>query len=148
MRDVFGHVWHGALFLLLIGVGLFARRFDRRRAIRRAEKRSASPGSPDRILAGAIEKVSREVANRVTILETKIERRADGGPCDGNPQLFAFFIVDENAERQAPGRDGLTAQINEALRRELLLSGYFRLSHETLHVLVMSLKTYESPWWR
>ncbi len=98
------------------------------------------------LLQSAIDQVVKDFADRLPILRTIVDRLRPT-PCDPNPQLFVFFFVDEETERRSTCL-ALAKELDAAFRRALLLSNYFRNSHETVETLVMSEASYNSPWFR
>ncbi len=98
------------------------------------------------LLQSAIDQVVKDFADRLPILRTIVDRLRPT-PCDPNPQLFVFFFVDEETERWSTCL-ALAKELDAAFRRALLLSNYFRNSHETVETLVMSEASYNAPWFR
>jgi hypothetical protein len=106
----------------------------------------ATAESQQQLLQPAIDQVVKDFADRLPILRTTVERLRPT-PSDPNPQLFVFFFVDEETERSSTC-PAWAKELDAAFRRALLLSNYFRNSHETVETLVMSEATYKTPWFR
>jgi hypothetical protein len=132
----------GVMPLIIIGLVLFARWFDRRRLVARKRSLSAAKPSQAELLQATIDKVIKEFADRLVVLETELYRSPQR-----STELLVFFIVDAETER-SPQTAEIAADLDRAFRHDLLLSGYFRSSDETVSTLVMSRETYESPWFR
>jgi hypothetical protein len=102
--------------------------------------------SQQQLLQAAIDQVVKGFADRLPILRTMVDRLRPT-PCDPNPQLFVFFFVDEETERSSTCL-ALAKELDAAFRHTLLLSNYFRNSHETVETLVLSEASYNTPWFR
>jgi len=142
LQEIFDQMIPAASAVVVIALVVFANWFDRRRAAARAKE----PNPQDRLLRESIDNVIRDLADRITVVRTDVSRSPRGFTGDQEDRLLIVFLVDSETER-SPAFQDAAADVEAQIRRQLLLSGYFRYSSEVVSVLVISRWRYENTDW-
>jgi len=131
--------------VIVICLVLLARSFDQRRA--KDPERLAE--RENRLLQQSSEKITKQYTDRLPIAETII-RRFPAKPADVSQggSLEMWFIVESAETERSPATREVFKTLEDDLRRELLLSGYFRDSGEILTVQFASQENIERHGWK
>jgi hypothetical protein len=133
-----------ASLALLLAAFLIPEWHRRRQASSQVQREKELALRQDELLRKCVEKLTAEFADRIPICRgTYSHRSLPLEPAN----LEIWYIVQQAATEKAAHGDGRFESLNTRTREELLYSGYFRNSRETLCVRLLSEETLATPFW-